>query len=156
MSKPNWGNLVAKGRAKAHGVPWSDEEAAARALGIPAEFVRSGILTVEEYEKAKAADQKDGAPLDRLPRNELVKLAQEAGIEFTPDAPADVLATLLKNHDPKEAEKAQKEKEKAEKAAQKAKEAAEKKAAKEAEQAAKAAKKAAEKAAKDAAKNKSV
>ena len=95
MSTPNWGNLVAQGRAKAIGVPWSDEEAAAPAVGIPAEFVRSGILTQEDYAKAKAADEKKGAPLERLPRNELVKRAQEAGIEFTPDVPADVLAKLL-------------------------------------------------------------
>ena len=106
MSTPNWGNLVQQGRAKAPGVPWSDEEAAARALGIPAEFVRSGVLTLEDYEKAKAADEKKGAPLERLPRNELVKLAQEAGIEFTPDTPDATLAALLSKAKPKKAAKA--------------------------------------------------
>ncbi len=95
MSTPNWGNLVQQGRAKAPGVPWSDEESQARALGIPAEFVRSGVLSLEDYEKAKAADKKNGVPLERLPRNELVKLAQEAGIDFTPDTPDATLAQLL-------------------------------------------------------------
>jgi hypothetical protein len=92
---PNWGSLVAKGRAKAIGVPWTEEEALARSLGIPAEYVRSGILTVEDFETAQKDDAKAGRPLERLPHNELVALAKERGIEFTPETPDATLAQLL-------------------------------------------------------------
>jgi hypothetical protein len=131
MSTPNWANLVAQGRAKAHGVSWSEEEAAARVLGIPAEYVRSGILTLEDYEKAKKSDANNGAPLERLSRGELIAQAQKAGLEFTPEAPDSTLIQLL--GDPKAL--------KAAKAAQNAKAKAEADAAKEAAKAAKAAKK---------------
>ena len=92
---PNWGNLVAKGRVKAHGIPWSDEEIAARQLGIPADYVRDGVLTLEDYEKAKAKDAKEGKPLTRKSKDELVKDAAEAGISVTPDASKEALADTL-------------------------------------------------------------
>lgn len=47
MGTPNWAHLVATGRAKGHNVPWTAEEAAARAKGVPADLVRKGILTVD-------------------------------------------------------------------------------------------------------------
>jgi hypothetical protein len=59
----NFENLVVKGRAKAPGVCWSNEEWAAVCLltkefnierTIAADFVRNGIRTVEDYLKAKA------------------------------------------------------------------------------------------------------
>lgn len=131
----NWANLVAKGRAKAIGVPWSEEEAAARAVGVPAEYVRDGILTLEEYEKAKAKDDKNGPPLERMPLGELRTLAAETGFEFTPETPPETLIAML--NDPKQV--------KAAKTAKAAKEQAAKDADKEA-------KKAADKAAKAAAK----
>lgn len=97
MSTPNWGNLVRQGRAKAIGMPWNEEEANARfTLKIPAEYVRDGVLTLEDLEKAKAKEAKDGVPLERQPKAELQKKAKEAGIEFTPDAPAEALASTLK------------------------------------------------------------
>ncbi len=96
MSTPNWPNLVMNGRAKAIGVPWTEEEAGARAKGIPAEFVRDGILTLEEYEKAKAKDAKDGAPLERKPRKELEAIAKKEGVNFTPDATDEALVKVLK------------------------------------------------------------
>lgn len=43
MENINWSNLVAKGRAKAHGVPWTEEEAKARAAGVSAEDIRDGV-----------------------------------------------------------------------------------------------------------------
>jgi len=53
MSTPNWGKLYTQGRCKAIGVPWNTEEAyAALNLRIPADFVRAGVLTIEEYESA--------------------------------------------------------------------------------------------------------
>ena len=50
----NWGALYTQGRCKAFGVPWSDEEAhAVFILKIPADAVRQGCLTLEDYEQAK-------------------------------------------------------------------------------------------------------
>ena len=97
MSSPNWAKLVNQGRAKAWGIPWAEEEAHARALGIPAEYVRSGILTVEDYEAAKITDAKNGKPLERKDRDELIKLAKEEGIAtLTPDATAPAIVDVLK------------------------------------------------------------
>lgn len=97
MSTPNWARLVVQGRAKAFGVPWSEEECIARfTLGIPAEFIREGCLTLEQYEKAKAKEAKDGVPLERQPKAVIQKMAKDAGIEFTPDAPVEALVPLLK------------------------------------------------------------
>jgi|ERR1041385_2039576 hypothetical protein len=90
---PNWGNLVSKGRVKAIGIQWSSEESEALKLGIPADFVRDGVLTLEDYEKAKAKDAKEGVPLHRQSKDELAKQAKEAGVEFTPDAPKEALAS---------------------------------------------------------------
>ena len=39
----NWNKLVGQGRAKAYGVPWTEEEARARASGISAEDIRGGV-----------------------------------------------------------------------------------------------------------------
>lgn len=96
MSTPNWGNLVNQGRCRAIGVPWTQAEAEARGLGIPAHYVRAGILTLEDYEAAKEQDDKKGAPLERKTHQELVALAQAEGIEFTSAAPDTVLIELLR------------------------------------------------------------
>jgi hypothetical protein len=65
MSQPNWANLVRQGRAKAVGLPWSDAEATARfTLGIPADFVRAGVLTKEAYDKAVQNEQ---VPVEQAP-----------------------------------------------------------------------------------------
>ncbi len=96
----NWGNLVANGRAKAFGIAWSEEESAARALGIPAEFVREGILTLKEYEKAKVKDeqttQENGEkPVSRMNSAELKAKATELGLEFGPDATNSSLKEII-------------------------------------------------------------
>ena len=83
----NWALLVAQGRAKAVGIPWSNEELKARfELGIPADAIRRGILTKEDYleDTQKEAEMKDSGkemPLDRLKKDELLALAEERGIE---------------------------------------------------------------------------
>ena len=93
----NWANLVTKGRAKAIGIPWSDEEAhAIYELKIPAEYVRDGILTLEAYEKAKAKDEKKGAPTSRQTRKQLEKAAKQLKIAFTPEVDDVTLAAAIK------------------------------------------------------------
>ena len=46
----NWSKLFSQNRVKAIGVPWNDAEIKAiYELKIPAEFVRNGCLTLDEY-----------------------------------------------------------------------------------------------------------
>jgi len=86
MSNLDWGRLVAQGRAKASGIPWSAEELKARyELGIPADAVRRGILTTEDYQADTEDSQKiiaegEELPLEKLKKDELLVKAKEAGI----------------------------------------------------------------------------
>ena len=83
----NWALLVAQGRAKAVGIPWSNDELNAKyVLGIPAEAIRRGILTKEDYlkdtkQEEEIKDSGEEMPLDRLKKDELLVLAEEKGIE---------------------------------------------------------------------------
>jgi hypothetical protein len=63
----NYENLVAQGRAKSVGVCWTDEELKASetlqrerkiARITAANYIRNGILTVEDYDNAVASDFK--------------------------------------------------------------------------------------------------
>lgn len=58
MGTPNWARLVTTGRAKAVGVPWTEEEANARAAGVPADLVRKGILSLEQEEPKEKPEAK--------------------------------------------------------------------------------------------------
>jgi len=112
-SGPNWTKLYSAGRCKEIGLPWSEEEAiAVFSLGIPPEYVRDGILTVEDYEEAKTSDEKNGKPLERQTRGELDKLANELKVVFTPQTPDLALVRLIsKAQEPKkEAKKVVKKK----------------------------------------------
>lgn len=84
MNQPNWGLLIEQGRAKAYGIPWSDKEAIARySLGIPAEYVRDGCLTTEQYEKAKSKIESGEKPLRYWNKPELLEKARKLGLVFT-------------------------------------------------------------------------
>jgi hypothetical protein len=86
----DWAKLVTQGRAKALGVSWTEQEAfAVFHLKIPAEFVRKGILTVEDYEKAKVGAEP--------PKNKaaLLKEAESLGIAVTPDATVESLKEVI-------------------------------------------------------------
>ena len=88
-SNLNWGKLVSENRAKAIGVPWSNEEQhAVFVLKIPADAVRAGILTQEELE---GSEWSAGPTLEDV-RNE----ARSLGIEFTEVATREVLLTEIK------------------------------------------------------------
>lgn len=79
-----WGNLVEQGRAKAIGIPWSEADLQAiYDLKIPVEFVREGILTLEDYERVSAKQQvPETKSLRYMKREELIDLAKSKGIEF--------------------------------------------------------------------------
>jgi len=113
MGTPNWGKLYQQGRCKAIGVPWSEEELhAIFHLGIPVEYVRSGILSEKDYKDAKTQDEKEGTPPERMTREQLETRAEELGIEITPQTPD---AALLQTITIAEKKKASKSKKKAEK-----------------------------------------
>ena len=104
----NWGKLLSQGRCKAFGVPWSDEEAkAVFILKIPAENVRQGCLTLEDYEQAKAKQQASEEKthkvwLIHLKHAQLVALCNQYGIEVPSDVTrAAMLEMLLDSGCPK-------------------------------------------------------
>lgn len=72
----NWAKLVEKNRAKAHGIPWSEEELKALQLGINPDDVRAGLLTKEAVKKAEKGS------LERMEMKDLIKMAKELKIEF--------------------------------------------------------------------------
>jgi hypothetical protein len=104
----NWSKLLSQDRCRAIGVPWTDQECVAvYKLGIPAEFVRNGCLTLEDYQEAqkKLADlDSEGKekPLRYMNKAELSKKAGELGIQFTPEATNVVLRDLIQSKLPKE------------------------------------------------------
>jgi len=111
MSTPNWPSLVLQGRAKAHGVPWSDAELKsvlniATMPGLTmkeaAEYVRRGALTVEDVEKLVSADTKyekehGSKPIEALSRTELEARVKETQPHITKEAPTEVLRKLAKD-----------------------------------------------------------
>lgn len=104
----NWGKLYSQGRVKDIGVSWDpDETKAIYELKIPVEYVRSGIKTLEAYNKALEKELRDGKPLERIGRDKLIAKAKKLGIDFTPDITEDVLVKLIKKVEKqnKEAEK---------------------------------------------------
>jgi hypothetical protein len=90
----DWGKLCAQGRVKAAGIPWNEEELnAVYKLKIPVDYVRKGVLTLEDYEKAKSSLPAD--PYTQLTEKQLLEKAKEVGIEATPEAPREVLISLI-------------------------------------------------------------
>jgi len=97
----NWGALLSQNRCKAIGVPWSDKELyAIYQLKIPADFVRNGCLTLEEYQKVSAElndmdSQGKERPLIHLKKDELMEKAGKLGIQCTPEATRAGLIHLI-------------------------------------------------------------
>lgn len=86
----NWGKLVKQGRAKAPGIPWTEEELnAIHKNGMSVEDVRAGIL--EPTKAPKKASKGKEKPvsveesLELISMPELVKKAQELKIVFDPN-----------------------------------------------------------------------
>lgn len=103
MNSVNWPRLVETNRAKAMGVPWSVEELAALASGVPADHVRKGILSLEVSAKEQKGEDKQTAktgekPISRMSKKELRDKATELGLEFTPDADASALKEIINTH----------------------------------------------------------
>ena len=99
----NWPLLYSQGRCKNIGVPWSPEEAHARyILQIPADYIRRGCLTLEDYEKAQGKEKKDvertkKVQLTHLRRDQLAALCEKHDIHVTDEAPRSALLECLLN-----------------------------------------------------------
>lgn len=97
----NWNLLYSQGRCKAIGVPWTNEEAEARSkLKIPAEYVRQGCLTLEDYEKSlnkttKSIEKTNKIPLIHLKRNQLIVLCEKMEIAVGEEVTRPVLIEML-------------------------------------------------------------
>ena len=92
---------MVQNRCKAIGVSWTEEELhAIHQLKVPADYVRRGCLTFEEYEAKVAADQaateeKGEAPIASLKKTELIVIAEKLGIEVTDAANKAELIDLI-------------------------------------------------------------
>jgi len=95
----DWGRLYAQGRCKAIGISWTDEESKAVFIKkIPAEYVRLGILSYSEFLERKAKDDAMTVqPLIKRGKEELLKMAHEAGLNATSDASKETLVLALEN-----------------------------------------------------------
>lgn len=80
----DWGTLVSQNRAKAFGIPWSDKEWTALKSGIPADYIREGILNLNDYEKRKGN-------ISIQSKDDLLKEAKELGIDVFEDAYPEVI-----------------------------------------------------------------
>jgi hypothetical protein len=93
----DWSKLVAQGRAKAYGISWNEEESKALYVyKIPADYVRQGVLTLEEYEKALKQ-----SPIKSMSKEELIAEAKKKGIATTPEATKESLKEVLAVKKPK-------------------------------------------------------
>lgn len=103
MGTPNWGKLKEQGRCKEIGIPWNQVEMTAlHTFNIPADYVRRGCLTPDEYEEMLAADEayieKNGEkPLDLMSKAELLEKAEQAEVEVTNQVTEDGLRGILSN-----------------------------------------------------------
>jgi len=103
MSIINWAKLKAEGRAKDIGISWSEEELkAVYTEKIPADYVRKGILTVEQYTEALELEEKSGKSLETEDIEVIKAKAKDLNINATPDADKD---SLIRNIKVKEAKK---------------------------------------------------
>lgn len=77
----NWSNLVAQGRARDIGIPWSEDEQ-----------LKLANLQVEGHSRTDAASILRGTK----PRKELEAEAKAAGVDFTPEATDTVLENTVR------------------------------------------------------------
>jgi len=97
MSKVDWANLLSQDRCKALGVPWSAEELKAiHGEGVPANYVRAGILTKKAYDKQLKRESVEGKKLDTMNLGELQEEANGVGVEYVGITPRETLIDLIK------------------------------------------------------------
>jgi hypothetical protein len=99
----DWGRLYTTGRCKAVGVPWNEDELKALYVEkVPADYVREGCFTYEEYlerEMNRKADETRTGEiyLVRLTKDQLLQVCARQEIEVTPEATVASLREVLQN-----------------------------------------------------------
>ena len=99
----NWPVLVDSGRAKSIGISWSEEELhAIHHLKIPVEYVRNGVLTLEQYGKDKVEveeheKKEKKKPLRYMSKPALLEEAKSLGINAVPIATRPDLIMLIED-----------------------------------------------------------
>ena len=107
----NWNKLVEQGRVNAPGLSWTPKEHYARyTLHIPAEFVRNGCLTKEDYfasmkDIAGLKERGEELPLKNMDKADLLAKAGELGFPVTPEITRADLILLIQSKLPEEEEK---------------------------------------------------
>jgi len=92
----DWGKLVQQWRAKAVWISWNKEELnAVYVLGIPADYVRKGILTTEDYNRSAWTILEED-------KDELLDKARDLWIPATDDANVEWLKQEISNVEDKE------------------------------------------------------
>ena len=95
-SKVDWANLLQQERCKALGVPWSPEELKAKEAGVPASYIRAGVLTAKAYKAILAKEEVEGPKLETMDIGQLAEKAAELGIKHTGITPRETLIDLIK------------------------------------------------------------
>jgi hypothetical protein len=92
--KVNYPRLVAQGRIKAAGIPWSKEEQAALNAGMTPDEVREGYLSKADIKKLPEAERQ----LSRMNKTQLLEKAKALGIEIDGEEAtvADIRDTVKK------------------------------------------------------------
>lgn len=92
--KVNYPRLVAQGRIKAAGIPWSKDEQIALASGMTPDEVRDGYLSKPDIKKLPEAERQ----LSRMNKAQLLEKAKALGIEIDGEEAtvADIRDTVKK------------------------------------------------------------
>jgi len=92
--KVNYPRLVAQGRIKAAGIPWSKDEQVALAAGMTPDEVRDGYLSKADIKKLPEAERQ----LSRMNKAQLLEKAKALGIEIDGEEAtvADIRDTVKK------------------------------------------------------------
>lgn len=93
----NWEKLYNEGRCKNIGVMWSDEERKAiHTYKIPVDYVRMGIITLDDYKKQLQKEADTGKkPLGRWEMKDLLAKATELSISVAPNVAKSVLVNEI-------------------------------------------------------------
>jgi len=97
----DYAKLYESGRCKAIGVPWNEaEKQAVFTLKIPAEFVRRGCLTLDQYNDMVKGDAGEvemtgKVPLSQLKKDVLFALCQKYKVSATMEATKETMIDEL-------------------------------------------------------------
>ena len=97
-SSLDWAKLYNEGRCQDIGVPFNNEERnALHNLNIPVEYVRMGIITLDDYSAQLKKEAETGKkPLEKMKDEDLIEIAKRLDVKLTPDIPKSVLITEIR------------------------------------------------------------